>query len=193
MRALLFSGGIDSTSLAWIERPDELVFVDYGQVAAAGEERAARSIAAAIGIPLEILRADLAPFGAGTMSGRATIAPEAPEFWPFRNQMLVTLAAMAYGSRAPVELLIGTVSGDLIHPDGTAAFVDAMNRVLRTQGAFSLSAPALGIDAQELLARADLPTCVLGWTFSCHTGEWACGRCRGCWKHDELKRSVASR
>jgi 7-cyano-7-deazaguanine synthase len=56
---LLFSGGIDSTCLAWMERPDRLTFIDYGQIPAAGEQRACEAIAADLGFRLDVLRADL--------------------------------------------------------------------------------------------------------------------------------------
>lgn len=188
MRTLLFSGGIDSTALAWIERPDLLLFFDYGQLAAAGELRAATALSDAMGIPLDVRRAELREFGAGTMAGSAQAEQnDAPEFWPFRNQMLVTLAVMAHAGSMPLELLIGTVAGDMVHPDGTAAFVASMDAVLAAQGNYRLLAPALGMQADELLIRSRLPAGLLGWTFSCHTGEWACGQCRGCWKHDRLK------
>ena len=187
MRVLLFSGGIDSTALAWTERPDALFFVDYGQLAAKGEHRAAVALSDVLGIPLEIRRADLRSFGAGTMIGGAPANPLAPEFWPFRNQVLVTLAVMAHADRQPLDVLIGTVAGDSVHPDGNDVFVEAMNAVLAVQGAYRLRAPAMGLDAADLLRLAGMPGEILGWTFSCHTGEWACGQCRGCLKHDELK------
>lgn len=187
MRVLLFSGGIDSTSVAWMERPDALIFIDYGQLAVRGELRAATAVACSLGMPLDVRQTDLSRFGAGTMAGAPPANPNAPEFWPFRNQMLVTLASMAYAARCPVDILIGSVAGDEVHPDGTGVFVDAMNSVLRAQGDFRLLAPALNLSAGELLRRAQVPDEVLGWTFSCHTGEWACGQCRGCLKHDGLK------
>ena len=95
MRVLLFSGGIDSTCIAWLERPDRLAFVDYGQIPAKGELRACRSIADALDLPLDVHTADLRSFGGGLMAGGAAEGA-APEFWPFRNQMLITLAAMYY-------------------------------------------------------------------------------------------------
>jgi 7-cyano-7-deazaguanine synthase len=187
LRLLLFSGGIDSTAIASMERPDLLFFVDYGQLAAAGELRAARAISAVLEVPLDVHCADLSSFGAGAMVGGKVVSPTAPEFWPFRNQMLVTLAVMAHADREPLEILIGTVAGDQVHPDGTQAFVTSMNTLLESQGDYRLRAPAIGLSAEGLMARARLPREILGWTFSCHTGEWACGQCRGCSKHDELK------
>ena len=186
MRVLLFSGGIDSTVLASWLRPERLFFVDYGQVSAPGEERAAISIARDLGLPLDVRRVDLRAFGRGTMTGGAALNPDAPEFWPYRNQMLITMAAMAYADRAPLTIVIGTVLGDDVHPDGSAAFREAMTVVLATQGNTTLEAPGGAATTEQLIAISGSPLSLLGWTFSCHTGEWACGRCRGCIKHEQV-------
>lgn len=183
---LLFSGGIDSTCLAWLERPDRLAFIDYGQIPAKGELRACKSIAEAIGTPLDVHETDLRSFGAGLMAGSATDSP-APEFWPFRNQMLITLAAMYYAPRGVSEILIGTVRSDRQHPDGRARFLRAMESVLKSQASISLRAPAADEQTEALAKRSKAPHSLLGWTFSCHTGEWACGQCGGCRKHDAVK------
>ena len=124
--------------------------------------------------------------------GATSPSAKAPEFWPFRNQMLITLAAMTFADRSPLEILIGTVATDTIHPDGSPAFIDTMNATLSSQGRVTLRAPAIGLTGAQLVERADLPTEILGWTFSCHTGEWACGQCRGCAKHNDIKRQFGS-
>lgn len=193
MRALLFSGGLDSTALAWTLRPERLLFVDYGQRPAKGEERACRSIASELGARLDVRRVDLTSFGNGTMSpGGVTLSSEAPEFWPYRNQMLVTLAAMAYAAEPLEEILIGTVVTDAAHPDGRPAFLHAIDAVVRVQSGVRVVAPAADITSEELLGKASVPRSLLGWTFSCHTGEWACGACRGCGKHHDVLARVES-
>lgn len=189
MKILLFSGGIDSTSLAWMERPDRLAFVDYGQIPAAGEQRASEAIAAELGIRLDVLRADLRHFGAGTMAGIANGGSSAPEFWPFRNQMLITLAAMAY-SQVAEEIIIGTVRSDRQHPDGRAPFIRAIGSALKSQSSIRVRAPAAKDQTYTLVARSGVPAHLLAWTFSCHTGEWACGQCRGCHKHAQVRQRI---
>ncbi len=189
MRVLLFSGGIDSTCIAWLERPDRLAFVDYGQIPAKGELRACRSIADALDLPLDVHTADLRSFGGGLMAGGAAEGA-APEFWPFRNQMLITLAAMYYAQRGAVEITVGTVRTDRQHPDGRARFLRAMRGVLRTQAPIELRAPAAAEQTLALARRSNAPHSLLGWTFSCHTGEWACGQCGGCRKHAAVKAAL---
>ncbi len=183
----MFSGGVDSTAIAWTEKPEVLLFIDYGQLPAVGERRAARALAHAMTLPLEERSAPLNKFGSGSLVGGPQTSGREPEFWPYRNQMLITLAAMTYSHGDPLEVLIGTVMNDSAHPDGTAKFVSAMSAVLSAQGAVSVRAPAIAMTSAELLLSSALPPELLGWTFSCHTGEWACGQCRGCNKHNELK------
>jgi 7-cyano-7-deazaguanine synthase len=189
MRALLFTGGLDSTALAWMLRPERLVFFDYGQRPARGEERASRAVGAAIGIALDVRRVDMSAFGHGTMSASGAplaSASKAPEFWPYRNQMLITLAAMTYAAEPLTEILVGTVVGDDVHPDGRREFVSAIDGLVRQQSGIRVSTPAIDMSTLQLVRKAAVPESVLGWTFSCHTSEWACGSCRGCNKHRQV-------
>lgn len=190
MKVLLFSGGIDSSCLAWMERPHRLAFIDYGQIPAKGELRACRAIADELGLPLDVHVTDLRAFGGGSMAGHVGSTDAPPEFWPFRNQMLITVAAMVYAPEGATELMVGTVRSDRQHPDGRARFLRAMSGVLRSQSSMSLRAPAANEQTLALAKRSGVPAEILGWTFSCHTGEWACGQCRGCQKHAEVKRKL---
>lgn len=190
MKVLLFSGGIDSTAIAWEHRPDRLFFVDYGQRAARGEFRAVSAIASELKLPLDVRSSDLSSFGHGTMVGGISLNPAAPEFWPYRNQMLITLAAMVYAGQSVEALMLGSVSGDEVHPDGTAEFRKAMNALLSAQSSIRLEAPACHMKSEELVRKSGAPLALLGWTFSCHTGEWACGSCRGCTKHEQIMGTV---
>ena len=75
---------------------------------------------------------------------------------------------------------------DDLHPDGRPEFVAAIDAVVRAQCGARVVAPAREMTTLELVAVANVPRRVLGWTFSCYTGEWACGQCRGCEKHDQV-------
>jgi 7-cyano-7-deazaguanine synthase len=85
---------------------------------------------------------------------------------------------------------VGTVRTDRQHVDGRPRFISAMNRVLQSQSAVTLRAPAAHETTEELVVRSGVPLNLLGWTFSCHTGEWACGQCGGCRKHLEVKAAL---
>lgn len=113
------------------------------------------------------------------------------EFWPFRNQYLVTLAAMLALREGHAEVMIGTVSTDNRHADGSEAFLDQMDRLLRLQeGGLSLAAPAREMTTEELVAVSGIPIDVLSWAHSCHVGDLACGRCPGCLKHSRVMGSL---
>lgn len=185
MNVLLFSGGIDSTALAYWKRPDQLLFIDYGQLSAEAEHRAAVQIAKDLNLPLDVKAADCRSFGSGDMAGLPSISKRASEFWPFRNQLLITLAAMAYASVSPLTVMIGSVRSDKVHPDGNPRFLEGMQDLLRAQGETQVKAPALGLTSKSLIKKSGVPLDVLAWAFSCHRGSQACGQCRGCMKHFE--------
>jgi 7-cyano-7-deazaguanine synthase len=183
MKVLLFSGGLDSTALAYALRPDGLLFIDYGQIAAGGELAAATQIAHQLEIPIETREINCRSLGAGDMVGNTPISPNIPEFWPFRNQLLVTVAAMAYYKIAPLQILIGTVKSDSVHTDGRPEFIHKMNELLGCQADIKVSAPAHEMETSALLEFSHVPLSILSWAFSCHRGTVACGQCRGCTKH----------
>lgn len=183
--ALLLSGGMDSTCIAYWKRPDVAIAIDYGQKPAIAELRAANVVAKTLGIPLEVIQIDCSSLGSGDLAGSeaAGVAPSS-EWWPFRNQLLITMALMA-AIRADVsELMIGTVVSDGSHADGRPDFVQAISQVSAMQeGGIRVTAPAIALTATELVRQSGIPFDLLGWAHSCHTGNVACGACRGCNKH----------
>lgn len=192
VRLLLFSGGIESTCLAAMHRPELLVTIDYGQLPAAGEIAAAKQIAATLKLDHDVLSAPLAEFGRGEMVGvLVSDDDQVPEHWPLRNQMLVTLAAMKYADLGLTEILIGTVASDCVHSDGTPEFIDRLNALIEIQvPGLRISAPAIELSTRELVDASGLRIDTLGWCFSCHRAPVACGACRGCTKTLELLSSL---
>lgn len=186
-RALLLSGGMDSTALAFSLRPELAITIDYGQLPAAAEIRASEAVCSALKIEHLIITADLNALGSGDLSGQAPLdSAPASEWWPFRNQMLITLAAMACAGKNISSLAIGALVTDGFHSDGTEEFVNAMSHLLGVQeGALQLEAPAIQMTAAELVLTSGIPADILAWSHSCHVSEFACGFCRGCRKHYE--------
>lgn len=183
--ALLLSGGMDSTAIAFWKKPNIGITIDYGQRPAAAELRASAAVCAALGIEHIMARVDLSPFGSGDMAARPalSLAPRS-EWWPYRNQALVTIAAMALISRDVGHLMIGTLRTDGHHADGTAEFVGHLAGLLAMQeGSMRLEAPAITFDAVELIKISGVPLDVLCWSHSCHSSDYACGECGGCRKH----------
>ena len=187
-RALLLSGGLDSGALAALIDPDLAVVVDYGQVCSVAEWRAARAIAEALNIPLTTIRADCSEVGSGELSGReeSSHAPS-PEWWPYRNQLLASLAAPIVLADGLDEIVFGTVHTDGFHADGTPEFIRQLDALMRMQeGGIGVSAPAINWSSAELIRRAGVGMELLGFAHSCHCGNLACGQCRGCQKHADV-------
>lgn len=185
--ALLLSGGMDSIALAYWLRPEVTITVDYGQRPAGAEIRAATTVSSELEIDHHIVSADLSALGSGDMAGTAALSiAKVLEWWPYRNQMLVTLAAMKVIGFGIRRLLIGTLKTDHHHADGRPEFIRAMDALLRCQeGEIRLEAPAIEMSAVELLQTSCVPLELLAWAHSCHVGDYACGLCQGCRKHYE--------
>ncbi|SKB08183.1 7-cyano-7-deazaguanine synthase [Prosthecobacter debontii] len=191
---ILLSGGIDSVALAFWKRPKYAFTVNYGQTGFLGELRASQKICSELGINHEVVSVDCRALGAGDMAGlpAAKNAP-AVEWWPFRNQLLVTLVAMKGYPLGLSELLVGSVLSDGFHSDGTEAFYTKLDSLLSFQeGGVRVSAPAIGHTSVELVRLSGIPLELLAWTHSCHVSEFACGQCRGCHKNQRVWEDLQS-
>lgn len=180
--AILLSGGMDSAALAFWKRPEWAITIDYGQRPALGEIRAATAICTELGIRHDVVSVDCSALGSGDLAGKAPIeaAPES-EWWPFRNQLLVTLAAMRGIALGIDTLMVGSIKSDSFHADGTPLFYERLDGLVSMQeGAMRVLAPANGIEVMELIRQSGIPASLLGWTHSCHKANFACGYCRGC-------------
>lgn len=190
--ALLLSGGMDSIALAWWRRPDLAYTVDYGQLAASAEIEASAAVCRALDIPHCVLRFDARDFGSGDMAGAAPSA-HAPttDWWPYRNQLLVTLVAMKAITIGVQRLWLGSVAPDGTHKDGTPAFFEHMSRLLSYQeGGIVVEAPAIGMRTVELVRASGIPRSMLAWAHSCHKADVPCCDCRGCNKYLEVLQEI---
>jgi 7-cyano-7-deazaguanine synthase len=193
---LLLSGGLDSTALAaWI-RPAAALWIDYGQRPAGGELRAARSVAGALGLPLSTVTVDARQIGLGLLNSDDLPADAgtlpSPEWWPFRNQLLVTVAAAWAWPRGHRQILVGSVRGDgERHADGRSDFYEALATVLALQeGGLTVSAPAVAMTTAGLVQASGAPDSLLAWCHSCHVSDLACGGCPGCVKNETVLASL---
>lgn len=183
--ALLLSGGMDSTALAWLKLPDHAITIDYGQLAADAEIAASIAICKRLAIPHHIIRVDCRSLGSGDMAGsRVSNHASATDWWPYRNQLLITLAAMSAIELGASRLWIGTVRTDGSHGDGTKEFITAMSTLLSCQeSGMIVEAPAIDMSTAELIRHSGIPSSSLAWAHSCHKANVACGNCRGCNKY----------
>ncbi len=183
---LLLSGGLDSTALAAMDRPEGCLFINYGQMAAEAERRAATQVALELGLRLDTVDIATGRLGAGLMAEGSEPAREqpevSPEWWPFRNQLLITVGASWAVTRGYSKVLIGTVASDVSrHRDGSAEFITAMDHLVAMQeGGLRVAAPARHLTTAELIKVSGVGDEVLGWTHSCHRANLPCARCPGC-------------
>ena len=121
----------------------------------------------------------------------ASVHAPATDWWPYRNQLLITFAAMKAIGLDVTHLLVGTVKSDGSHRDGTPTFVAAISNVLALQeGGLRVEAPAIDMTTAELARKSCVPAGALAWAHSCHKADVACGDCRGCNKYFEVLREL---
>jgi 7-cyano-7-deazaguanine synthase len=184
VKALLLSGGIESSCLAFWKRPQLCITVDYGQACAEMEIETSASIARKLKLKHAVVHAPVQQkFGLSRVDEKSN----KPEFWPFRNQFIGTVAAMhLYGSKAK-EIWFGTVRTDSRFSDGSKMFFRRLDSLtVHQEGGIAIRAPAISLSTEQLIEKSKTPWSILGATFSCHRGNTACGDCPGC----EKQRSV---
>jgi 7-cyano-7-deazaguanine synthase len=192
---LLLSGGMDSISIAWWKRPQWAVTIDYGQKSAAAEIVAATQVCKELSIKHEVIAVDCSQLGSGDLVHRPPDAcAMSSDWWPYRNQLLITLACMRAIKRDIQVLYIGTVKSDGDnHRDGNSEFVTKMDALVAYQAAeLRVVAPAIGYTTEELIRMAKVPPGLLAWAHSCHKSNIACGNCRGCNKYLDVLSKLGS-
>ena len=184
-KAIMLSGGVDSTALAVLYKYQFAFTVKYGQLCAEAEVRAASRIAERLGLQHCIIDAPIYGIGAGDLVGRppsaARASNEYSEWFPFRNQLIATLTAIKGMEHGVQQLDFGTVKSDGIFADGRQDFFEALSFLMSLQeGGMKVHAPAIDMYSEELILNSGVGRDILGWTHSCHTSNFSCGRCRGC-------------
>lgn len=189
---VLLSGGVDSIALTYWKRPQVAFTIDYGQAPAEAEVHASTQVCRELAIEHDVLRVDCSAIGSGDLANTPALAvAPVPEWWPFRNQLLITIAAARALARGVDRLLLGAVITDRVHADGGPEFVAALSSVIALQeGGIVVDAPAIELSSAALVRASEVPAALLAWAHSCHVGNLACGRCRGCAKHFTTMREL---
>lgn len=185
MTALLLSGGIDSISILYWKKPKFALTIDYGQNSANAEKKAAEYACKQLGIEHHILSIDCSILGSGDLSNNKflDLAPNS-DWWPFRNQLLITFAATYFIKYNVSKLYIGSVKSDEQFKDGTSKFTDLISKLISFQeGNIIIEAPAINMTTFELVKISKIPLSILLCAHSCHIGNIPCGKCRGCNKY----------
>lgn len=183
--AILLSGGLDSIAVAYWKKPEIAITIDYGQLPAKSEIHAATQVANRLGIDHYIISANCSKLGSGDLSNNNSlhIAPVS-EWWPYRNQLLITLACMKGVSLGVKRLLVGSVKSDKSHIDGTVKFYKMISELVELQeGNVIVDAPAISFTTNDLIKESKVPLSILRWAHSCHTSNIPCMRCNGCKKY----------
>ncbi len=191
--AILLSGGMDSISVAWWKRPELAITIDYGQCAAEAEIGASKQVCRDLDIRHETLRVDCRAFGSGDLiNEEADAKAPASDWWPYRNQLLVTLACMKGIALGIDALYLGAVKSDgEYHSDGKREFVALIDELVSFQeGGIRILAPAIEFSTADLVEKANVPPELLAWAHSCHKGVLPCGACRGCYKYFDTLREL---
>lgn len=187
-KCLLLSGGIDSVCLAFLVKPDIAITIDYGQLAAEAEIKSSKFICEKLGILHEIIKVDCSQLGMGDLSNNPMSKyNEFSDWWPYRNQLLITLCAMKAIQLNVVEIMIASVANDSSHFDGSQNFIECIDKLISIQeGTVRVSAPVNHLTTVELIKNSKVDLNFLrSWAHSCHKSNYPCGKCRGCYKHYE--------
>lgn len=187
-RGILLSGGIDSIALAYWQKPDVAFTLNYGQSPALAEIRASKAVATALGISHYVVEVDCSSLGSGDLINQKALEDSpSSEWWPYRNQMLITLACMKGISLGITELMAASVKSDGFHKDGTFDFYQLINNLVSYQeGGIKVSSPCIDMTSVELVRESKIPNSLLYWAHSCHTNNSPCTSCRGCNKYRQV-------
>lgn len=193
-RGILLSGGIDSIALAYWQKPEIAFTLDYGQAPAVAEIQASSVVCETLGITHQVITIDCSSLGSGDLAGKEAISGSpSSEWWPYRNQMLITLASMKAISLRVTELMTASVKSDGFHKDGTSEFYKLINDLMIYQeGSIKIYSPCIEMTSAELVKISGIPRSLLLWAHSCHTSNIPCGQCRGCNKYRQVMHELVS-
>jgi 7-cyano-7-deazaguanine synthase len=144
------------------------LFIDYGQLAAANELKAARSLCGYYGTSLQMV-----------FVNNGTRYPEG--LIRGRNVFLLSVALMSLkDSRGLISI---GIHSDTDYPDCTPYFLDSFQRIadLYSDGAVQIDAPLLTWTKPEIQRYCLDEKIPRDLTYSCEAGTLPpCGRCRSC-------------
>lgn len=202
---IVLSGGMDSTTLLW-DRKDSIalaVTFDYGSRHNAREIECARKNCEMLGvehlvIPLEFMgkyfKSSLLIGGEDIPEGHYTDENMKSTVVPFRNGIMLSIAAGLAESRGLKKVMLANHSGDhAIYPDCRPDFVDAMSRAISegTYEGIEIDAPYTNISKSDIARIGKRMGVDYNLTYSCYKGgEKHCGKCGTCVEREEALREA---
>jgi 7-cyano-7-deazaguanine synthase len=197
---IIYSGGMDSSVLLHLRKSDISMAItfQYGSKHNSRELESARANCVALGIEhkvvhlgfvADLFRSDLLQSGGSIPEGHYEDESMRSTVVPFRNGIMLSIAAGIAESADCDEVLIANHAGDhAIYPDCRSGFIDAMARAI-TDGTFScvqLSAPFTRMTKREIAIEGKLIGMDFGLTYSCYKGgPIHCGKCGTCVERKE--------
>lgn len=202
---IVLSGGMDSTTMLYDyrDRIAAAVNFSYGSNHNERERECARYHCAQLGVELIEIDLDFMKryFESSLLQGADAI-PEGhyadenmrSTVVPFRNGIMLSIAAGLAESRGLTEVMLANHGGDhTIYPDCRPQFVSAMDAAIKA-GTFAgvrLFAPYTDITKGQIAARGAALGLDYSKTYSCYKGgEHHCGRCGTCVERREALREA---
>lgn len=197
---IIYSGGLDSTTLLYEERERVALAVtfDYGSNHAAREIACARHHCEQLGIEHIVIelgfmshyfQSSLLSGGDAIPSGNYDEENMKSTVVPFRNGIMLSIACGLAESRGLKRVLIANHGGDhAIYPDCRPEFIHAMDAAMRagTYINVEIAAPYTNLTKADLVRRGAKLGIDYGQTYSCYRGgEKHCGTCGTCTERRE--------
>ena len=202
---IIYSGGLDSTTLLYDEQPRIALAVtfSYGNNHAQRETNCARHHCALLGIEHLVIDLDFMHryFSSSLLSGADAIpsgnydeANMKSTVVPFRNGIMLAVACGLAESRGLKRVLIANHGGDhAIYPDCRAGFIAAMGQAMKngTYDGVQLDAPYTHLTKADIVRRGAALGIDYAKTYSCYRGGAThCGTCGTCTERREAFRQA---
>lgn len=202
---IVLSGGMDSTTLLWDKKEQIALAVtfDYGSRHNSREIACARKNCEMAGvehivIPLEFMgkyfKSSLLIGGDDIPEGHYTDENMKSTVVPFRNGIMLSIAAGLAESRGLKKVMLANHSGDhAIYPDCRPGFVEAMSKAIAegTYDGIVIEAPYTNISKSDIARIGKRIGVDYNLTYSCYKGgEKHCGKCGTCVEREEALRDA---
>ena len=184
---VLFSGGIDSSVLLAFLLNQGLesvpLFIDYGQVTARREYKAAVEISKEFGLNIEkITVPEISKFTINQLT-RPDISQN--PFYPNRNLLLLTLGSNLAFKNKHQGVAIGIIKaiGTTLFPDIQQIFFDKFTDLISQSLNYDLAilTPFIEMSKEEVVEIGKNLNVPLELTYSCFVGDnYPCGECESC-------------
>lgn len=200
---LIYSGGLDSTTLLWEYAPRIALAVNFSYGANQNEREAecARWQCRKAGIELiEIPLAFMKQYFKSSLLEGSDAVPDgqyagdnmSSTVVPFRNGIMLSIAAGIAESRGLHHVMMANHSGDHeVYPDCRPQFVEAINAAISagTYAGITLTAPYTGLTKNEIALRGMRLGVDYDHTYSCYRGTpQHCGSCATCRERQQALR-----